>query len=127
MKLYVETGKLNDKVALTSSANLCPDKDLKAILLLLFPDSGMLSKKRHEKIIRNPENYLKPWIKTQIDAEIKAKKHELRASARGDLKANDLPKPNNGIYIKVPDVVCVSLRHCEILTMVGSEETRTST
>ena len=87
-KPYFETGKLDAKISTSSSTNLYPDKDLKAILLLLFPDSGMLSKKRDAKIeyIRDPKNFTKPWTRTQIDAELEAKKHELeglRAAAAG--------------------------------------------
>ena len=53
------------------------------------------SKKRNEKIayIRNPENYSKPWTKTQIDAELEAKKHELlrlhEATSARDVAANE--------------------------------------
>jgi len=88
-KPYFETGKLDAKLSAVSSANLYPDKDLKAILLLLFPESGMLSKRREDKIayIRDPKNFAKPWTKGQVDAELEAKRHELdglRASAAAD-------------------------------------------
>ena len=46
---------------------------------LLLLKLRLLSKKRDDKIayIRDPKNFAKPWTKTQIDAELEAKKHKL--------------------------------------------------
>ena len=76
-KPYFNTDRLD--ATRFGSGNLYSDNDLKAILRLLFPTSGKLSKPRPDKIahIRDPANFDKPWTKTSIDAELELKRHKL--------------------------------------------------
>jgi hypothetical protein len=82
-KPYFNVDRLDAK---EGSGNLYSDGDLKAILRLLFPGSGKLSKPIPEKIahIRDPAKFNKPWTKTIIDAELelwRRKLVELQAAA----------------------------------------------
>jgi len=91
-KPYFKTDRLDAKSG-SSSSNMYSDGDLKAILRLLFPASGKLSKARPEKIahIRDAKNFNMPWTKTSIDAELERWRHKL-----GELQAaaEDVAEPD---------------------------------